>query len=145
VKIQPHTQQIVDLRVTRINNQSICLIEPIYNRAGPSFCIPRTILSAKRYHCYQIWYPTNEPIYLAPKTLIGQVTQMRDILSIAQNNNPTDTNETDLKQTDIKQTETYDTHEKKRQGGKNRQVELKKQESGQKKETEHFTHIIRVL
>jgi len=51
VTIQPHTQKIVDLRIPRIDNQSICLIEPVYNRDGPNFCIPRTILSTRRYHC----------------------------------------------------------------------------------------------
>jgi len=50
VTIQPHTQQIVDLRVPRIDNQFICLIEPIYDRDGPSFCIPHIILSTKGYH-----------------------------------------------------------------------------------------------
>jgi len=95
VTIQPHTQQIVDLKVPRIDNQSICLIEPIYNKKRPRFCVPRTILSTRGYHCCQIWNPTDETIRLAPNTLIGQVTTVSDILSIAQDNNSTKTNKTD--------------------------------------------------
>jgi len=68
VTLQPHTQQIVDLKVPCADNQSICLIEPIYNREGHRFCVPRTILSTRGYHCCQIWNPTDEPIHLIPET-----------------------------------------------------------------------------
>jgi len=104
VTIQPHTQQIVGLRVPRIDNQFVCLVEPIYNDQGPHFCIPRTILSTQSYHCCQIWNLTDEPIHLKRDTLIGQVTTVSDILSIAQDNNPDMTDETEY---EYRQTETY--------------------------------------
>jgi len=118
VTIKPHTQQIVDLRVLRIDNQSICLIEPIYNREGPRFCIPRTIFFTRVHHCCQIWNPTDEPIHLIPDTLIGQVTPLSDILSIAQDNNPTKTNENEQRQPETSyRQKRYDANDRRRQGG----------------------------
>jgi len=118
VTIQLHTQQIVDLRVPRIDNQYICLIEPIYNRKIPRFCIPRTILSRHGYHYCQIWNPTDEPIHLVPDTLIGQVTPVSDILSIAPDNNPTKTNKNEQRQPETSYRQRrYDANGRSRQKG----------------------------
>jgi len=60
---------------------------------------------------------------LAPNTLIGQVTPVSHILSIAQDNNPTKTNETDLSQDESSYRQRrYGTYDGRRQQGEERQT-----------------------
>jgi len=88
VTLQPNTQQIVRLNCPKIDEQSEFLLEPIVLEDTQGFCVPRTILSNKGWHYCQLWNQTDDPIVLHARTFIGQLTPLKEIVSIAQENAP---------------------------------------------------------
>jgi len=49
-------------------------------------------LSNKGWHYCQLWNPTDEPLVLRAETFIGQLTPLKELVSIAQENAPAATN-----------------------------------------------------
>jgi len=88
VTLQANTQQIVQIICPRIRDQSVFLLEPIMHKGGQGIWVPRTILANKGVHYCQLWNTTDEALTLGGGTFIGQLTPLKDIVSIAQENAP---------------------------------------------------------
>jgi len=87
ITLEPHTQHIVGLHCPKIYDKTVYLLEPLSGTEDQGYRVPRTILSTKGFQYCQLWNSTNEPIDLTPGTLIGQISSVDEILSIAKENN----------------------------------------------------------